>query len=122
MSYDVDVHQCITVLENVATDAEDYEAANKAMSTAVEGAARDSRSELVAGALSGYAEKAYGHTIQSVVTLTANAQQGLSEALIHFQQGDEEMARTSVTSLGEADGAGHDAPGSGRGGAGSLRD
>ncbi|MGK4188032.1 DUF6507 family protein [Rothia koreensis] len=119
MSYDVDVNQCITILHNVADDTEGYESANKTMSTAGETAAKDSKSQLVAGAVSGYLEKAYGKSVKSIGTLTGNAQSGLNQALTHVQEGDREMAHTSVSSLGETEGAGADAPGKGGAGHGS---
>lgn len=110
MKYDVNTAQCLAVSNNVATDMKDYDTANKAMDKATKQAAADSRSEIVGKAINGYLDKAYNKDMKSIGTLTNNGRTGLEHALNYIQSGDEEMAHTSIASLGSTDGAGSDVP------------
>lgn len=80
------------VLSRTETVAQEFEDQMKRLRTALEGAAGESSSEIVASAIGGFMEKSGTPAIQFVFTRTGACLTGAAQATRFYLQGDLEMA------------------------------
>jgi hypothetical protein len=93
-AWDIDPAGVSGVLKKTQSVAKGFETEVKSMSSAMETAAPNTSSQLVASALSGFAEELKPE-VESVMNLTSSAINGCAQAVKAYGEGDLEMAATA---------------------------
>ncbi|MPZ64128.1 MAG: hypothetical protein GEU83_00905 [Pseudonocardiaceae bacterium] len=103
------------VLGQTEEAAQEFEPQMRTMNAALEGAAGESSSEIVAGALSGFATESVIPELESVFERTAACMAGAAQATNHYLEGDLEMARNAQSAASAAPDPRASMPGGGSG-------
>ncbi len=90
------------VLGQTEQVAQEFEPQMRAMNAALEGAAGESSSEIVSGALSGFAMESAVPGLESVFERTSACMGGAARATNHYVEGDLEMARNVQSAASQA--------------------
>jgi hypothetical protein len=118
-SWDIDPAGVGRVLKQTQSVAQGFQTHVTAMGSAMETAAPNTSSQLVASALGGFAEKVTPQ-IESVINLTGSAMTGCSQAVKAYADGDMEMAERAQANAASVS-TPASMPGGGGGGGPSAR-
>jgi hypothetical protein len=100
--WDISPSRVQGVLGQTEAVAQEFEPQLRAMNSALQGAAGESSSQIVAGALSGFATESAGPALQSVFERTSACMSGAALATNAYVEGDLEMARNAQSAASAA--------------------